>query len=127
LRVACSLIAIALTAGTLRADEISIDISGLANEPWTFQGPNDFLIINGSTFPTGSQNYGGVPFAIPSGPNNYWTGAAAANSGSGTVSLTIPVGVYGVRSVFTLLNQHVGAPRSDGVSVYHFQRQQRRD
>ena len=70
--LACSIIAIAFTAAaSARAGEVTVDISGLANEPWTYVGPNDFLIINGSTFPTGNQNFGGVPFAIPTGPNNY--------------------------------------------------------
>jgi hypothetical protein len=91
-------------APSVRAGEIPIDISALANEPWTYVGPNDFLIINGSTFPTGAQSFGGIPFAIPSGPNNYWAAAAAANFRPGTVSLTIPVDVSGVTSFFTLLN-----------------------
>jgi hypothetical protein len=103
-RFAVSLIAVALAAAAARAGQIPIDISSLVNEPWTYVGPNDFLIINGSTFPTGSQNFGGVPFVIPTGPNNYWAAGAAANFGSGAVSLTIPVGVSGVTSVFTLLN-----------------------
>jgi hypothetical protein len=103
--LACSIIAIAFTAAaSARAGEVTVDISGLANEPWTYVGPNDFLIINGSTFPTGNQNFGGVPFSIPTSPNNYWAAGAAANFGPGTVSLTIPVGVSGVTSVFTLLN-----------------------
>ena len=106
--LASAMIGIALSAVTARAGEITVDIGSLANEPWTYVGPNDFLIINGSTFPTGNQNFGGVPFAIPTGPNNYWAGAAAANFGPGTVSLTIPVGVSGVTSVFTLLNSMWG-------------------
>jgi hypothetical protein len=56
----------ALAAVPARAAEIPIDISGLVNEPWTFAGPGAF-IQNGSTFPTGSQNFGGVPFSIPAG------------------------------------------------------------
>ena len=107
--LACSIIAIAFTAAaSARAGEIPIDISGLVNEPWTFSGPDGAGIINGSTYPTGNQNFGGIPFAIPIGPNNYWEGAAAANFGSGTVSLTIPIGVPGVTSVFTLLNSMWG-------------------
>jgi hypothetical protein len=105
-RVACTLMAFA--AASARAAEIPIDLSSLANEPWTYVGPNDFLIINGDTFPTGSQNFGGVRFAIPTGPNNYWAGAAAANFGPGVVRLTIPVGVSGVTSAFTLLNSMWG-------------------
>src|SRR5580658_11073406 len=84
-RLATIIAAVALSgAPYVRAGEIPIDISGLANEPWTYVGPNDFLIINGSTFPTGTQNFGGIPFSIPAGPNNYWAGAAAANFGPGT-------------------------------------------
>jgi hypothetical protein len=107
-RFASSLIGIAFTAVAARAGEIPINLSGVANEPWTFVGPNDFLILNGSTFPTGPQNFGGVPFSIPVDPNNYWAGAAAANFGSGTVSVTIPVNVYGVSSIFTLMNSMWG-------------------
>jgi hypothetical protein len=103
--MACSIAVISLAAAaSMRAGEIPIDLSALANEPWTYVGPDDFIIINGSTFPIGSQNFGGVPFAIPDGPNNYWAGAAAANFGPGAVSLTVPVGVFGVTAVFTVLN-----------------------
>jgi hypothetical protein len=98
LRIACSLIAIEFTAfAAASAGETSIDISNLVSEPWTFDLPSGG-IINGSTFPTGSLNLGGVPFVIPTGPNNYWQAAAAANYESGVASLTIPVGVYGVTS-----------------------------
>jgi len=103
LRFAYSLVAVTLTTAiSARAGETPIDITNQVNEPWTFVGPG--YIYNGSTFPTGSQNFGGVPFAIPTSPNNYWSGAAAAGFGSGTVSLTIPVGAFAVNSVFTLLN-----------------------
>jgi len=104
IRVACVLLAALLTTPVTRAGETPIDLTAFANEPWTYVGPNDFLIINGDTFPIGTQNFGGVPFAISSGPNNYWAGAAAADFGPGTVGLTIPVGIFGVTSVFTVLN-----------------------
>ena len=107
-RFACTVVGVALTSVIAPADEKPIDLRALANEPWTYEGPNDFLIINGSTFPTGIRNFGGIAFAIPVEPNNYWAGAAAANFGPGTVSLTIPVGVYGVTSVFTILNSMWG-------------------
>jgi len=104
----CAIIAIGFIATAARAGEIPIDLSSLVNEPWTFQGPGGAGIINGSTFPTGPQSFGGLPFNISTGTNNYWNGAAAANFASGSVSLTIPVGVYGVTSVFTLLNTFWG-------------------
>jgi hypothetical protein len=101
-RLAYLVVAAAFSAVSACAGETPIDISSLVNEPRTFPGLNG--ITNGNTFPTGSQNFGGVPFAIPTGPNNYWNGGAAANFGPGVVSLTIPVGVQGVTSAFTLLN-----------------------
>jgi hypothetical protein len=79
------------------------------NEPWIFSGPGAY-ILGGSTFPTGTQNFGGVPFAIPTAPNNYWNGGAAADMGSGVVNVTIPVGLSGVTSVFTLLNNMWSQP-----------------
>jgi len=58
-----------LAVGPARAAETPIDVSSLMNTPWT--GPEcDGVIANGDTFPTGNQNLGGVPFAIPTGPNN---------------------------------------------------------
>jgi hypothetical protein len=108
-RFGCSITAIAFAVASARAGEIPIDISALVNVPWTYLPPPcSGGINNGSTFPTGNQNFGGVPLSIPTGPNNYWNGGAAANCGSGTVSLTIPVGVYGVTSAFTLLNSMWG-------------------
>jgi hypothetical protein len=107
-RVAYLVLAIAFTAASSRAGEIPIDISALMNLGWTSPFCDGNSIVNGSTFPSGSQNFGGVPFAIPAGPNNYWGGTVAGSCGSGTVSLTVPVGVSGVRSVFTLLNTYNG-------------------
>jgi hypothetical protein len=95
------------------AGEIPIDVSSVVNEPWTFSGPDGAGIINGSTFPSGSQNFGGVPFMIPAGPNNYWNGAAAADFGAGTVHVTVPIGLAGVTSVFTLINTFWGEPGPD--------------
>jgi hypothetical protein len=107
-RFACLIIAIALIAATSAlAAEVTVDISDLANLLWASPFC-DNGIVAASTFPSGSQTFGGVPFAIPTAPNNYWSGALAGNCGSGTVSLTIPVGVYGVGSVFTLLNTFRG-------------------
>jgi hypothetical protein len=109
-RFAVSLIRIAFAAASARAGEIPIDISSLVDEPWTYVAPNGVGLTNGSTYPVGSQNFGGIPFTIPDGPNNYWEGAAAADFGSGVVALTIPVGVPGVTSVFTLINSFWGQP-----------------
>jgi hypothetical protein len=105
-RLACSIIALAFAAASAHAGEMPIDISAQVNLLWTSPFC-DNAIVNGSTFPSGSQNFGGVPFAIPSSPNNYWS-PLADNCGSGVASVTIPVGVSGVTSVFTLLNTFRG-------------------
>jgi hypothetical protein len=109
-RLACSIIALAFAATCARAGEIPIDISSLVNEPWAYSGPCGGGIPNPDTFPTGNQNLGGVPMAIPTGPNNVWLGAVVADCGAGNVSLAIPVGVTDVTSVFTLLNTFWGQP-----------------
>jgi hypothetical protein len=106
-----SIVVIVFTASA-RAGEIPIDISGLVNLLWTSPFC-DNAMVHGSTFPSGSQNFGGVPFAIPTSPNNYWSGALAGNCGPGTVSLTIPVGVSGVTSAFALLNSYNGQAGPD--------------
>ena len=110
-RLACSIVAIAFAAASARAGEIPIDISSLVNAPWSYQ------LSNPGTFPTGNLNFGGIPFSIPTGPNNYWSGIEASNMGPGTVSVTVPVGVAGATSAFTLLNTTCGQP---GPKAYLF-------
>lgn len=105
---ACSIVAVALTGTTSApAGEIPVDISGLVNAPWTYQ------LLNGSGFPIGNQNFGGVPFSISISPNNWWSALLATNGGPGTATLTIPVGVTGATSAFTLLNTECGQPGPD--------------
>ena len=100
----CSMIASAmLVASTAGAGEMPIDISAFTNAAWTFNADGCSL-NNGSTFPKSDQDLAGVPFSIPAGTYNFWAGCVAANGGSGTVSITIPVGVYGVTSAFTLID-----------------------
>lgn len=63
-------------------------------------------INNGSTFPTGNQTLGGVPFSIPSGQNNYWS--AYVQGGANPITLTIPVGLANVDQIHTLINTYWG-------------------
>lgn len=95
--------------GTCRGNLHRYQRPGEVNEPWTYSACFGG-IINGYTFPTANQNFGGVPFSIAIGPNNYWSGADAANCGSDTAVLTIPVGLSGVTSVFTVLGTAWGQP-----------------
>jgi hypothetical protein len=73
-RFACLIIAALLAATSALAAEVTVDIGDLANLLWTSPFC-DNGIVAASTFPSGSQNFGGVPFAIPTAPNNYWSGA----------------------------------------------------
>jgi len=63
----------------------------------------------GKDYPHGDQVLGGVPFDIPNqGNNNAWHSHVAAQSSTSPVSLDIPVGLYGVSSVYTLMNTYWG-------------------
>lgn len=62
--------------------------------------------------PSGSVTLGGIPFKILSNAAGFqaWNGYVASSGRNGTVSITMPVGVYGVTEVYTLINTYWGAP-----------------
>lgn len=74
--------------GMAEAAYLPIDLSAVANYH------ND-----GSGFPSGSQTLDGKPFSL----NNSWF-SHIADKRNASVSLNIPVNVYGVESVYTLIN-----------------------
>lgn len=90
-----------LAFSALALDYNTVDFSSQANS--TFAGP---LTLNGHTYPTGSQTYGGVPFEIPTSGNNVWNAYVAGGSNPRTVD--VPVGVAGVTDVWTLINTYWG-------------------
>jgi hypothetical protein len=94
----------------------TIDISSVANTTWCSA---DF--INCSTFPFGEQTYDGIPYVIPGNSqgttNNIWAAEVAAGGGSGTVSITIPVNVAKLKTVYTLMNTYWGSTQSGLLSV----------
>ena len=55
-----------------------------------------------SKFPEGTLTLGGIPFTIPVGGNNVWTGAAA--KGLNPRALDVAVNATGVTRVYTLIN-----------------------
>lgn len=67
-------------------------------------------MVDCTSLPSGNQTYNGQPFDIAgsNGGNNAWFSSVAANNGSGSVSLTIPVNVSGVVSAYTLMNTFWG-------------------
>jgi hypothetical protein len=104
-------ITLPLCAATAFATQTAIDISAEANATWCGQS-----VINCSTFPSGSQSYDNVTFNIPTS-NNAWFANVAAGGGSGQVSVTIPVNVKNVKTVYTLMNTFWGITQSGLLSV----------
>jgi hypothetical protein len=94
----------------------TIDISSFADASWCGS-----TFINCSTFPFGTQTYNGIPFLIPGNAqgteNNVWYSNVAAGGGSGTVSVTIPIKVAKVKTVYTLMNTGWGTTQSGLLSV----------
>lgn len=72
--------------------------------PFAYNSSNQKLV---SSFPTGNVSMVGIPFAIPTGMNQ-WSGDVAAGGGSGNVSTTIPVNLAHVPFVYTLINTEWG-------------------
>ncbi len=93
-----------------------IDISSIANTTWC-----SGEIINCSTYPFGTQAYDGIPYLIPGNTqgtlNNYWSSDVAAGGGGGKVSITIPVNVAKVKTVYTLMNTLWGSTQSGLLSI----------
>lgn len=94
-----------------------IDISSFANTSWCTNPP----FINCSTFPFGPQTFNGIPFLIPGDAqgtaNNVWHSYVAANGGSGTVSVTIPINVAKVKTVYTLMNTVWGSTQTGLLTI----------
>lgn len=106
-------LAIWLCAPAAYAADTAVDLSKVANDTWC--GIN---LINCSTFPSGSQTYNDLPFDIPNS-NNAWFAYEAAGGGSGTVSVTIPVNVKDVKTVYTLMNTIWGS-KTKGLLTFEF-------
>ena len=100
------LLMLALTLAPAVAQKHPINISSKANANWCTGSP-----INCSTMPFGTHSYDGVTFQIPgtSTTNNAWFADVAAKFGSGTVSITIPVNIANVKTVYTLMNADWGS------------------
>jgi hypothetical protein len=80
-----------------------VDFSKLKNQ-------NRDLLINGNSYPTGPQVFAGVPFQLSDKGAYMWY----AQEGPNPRVAEIPVSVFGVREVHTLINSYNGAegPRS---------------
>jgi len=90
-----------------------VDLSAVANATWCGTPSG---IINCSTFPTGSHTWNGVGFQIPT-PNNAWFAEVAESCGNCQVSVTIPVNVSGVKTVYTIMNTQWGSASKGLLSI----------
>ena len=88
------------------------DFSSQANFSWTSpeSDPSGEVGIYLPGGPVGNVTLAGVNFNIVtnSSGKTAWNSYRAAAGGSGTVTLTIPVSVYGVTDVYTLINTYWG-------------------
>ncbi|MFY9703937.1 MAG: hypothetical protein WCB56_14410 [Terriglobales bacterium] len=113
-RILAVLLILCLGTGLVHA-ATTINISSFANQTWC----PDFG--NCSTLPFGKQTYNGIPFLIPGNANgtadNVWWANVAAGGGSSTVSITIPVNVAKVKTVYTLMNTTDGSTESGLLSI----------
>ncbi len=93
-----------------------VDISSVANTTWCSGEIN-----NCSTYPFGAQTYDGIPYLIPGNAqgtaNNYWSSEVAAGGGNGTVSVTVPINVAKVKTVYTVMNTLWGSKQSGLITV----------
>jgi hypothetical protein len=111
-----------LTAGAAQAGYTTIDLSPYVNEGFT-----NGWFINGATFaPIIGATYGNQGSAIPfnvanpsdgnGGNNNFWFGLAPGLTGP-IGSVTIPIAVAGVTSVYTLADNTFGVAGNTEYSV----------
>jgi hypothetical protein len=109
----------AALANAVTSPTTTIDISSLTDTTWCGAPLGGY--INCSTFPYGEQTYDGIPFLIPGNAegtaNNVWNADQAAGGGSGTVSITVPINVAKVKTVYTLMNTYWGSTQSGLLSV----------
>jgi hypothetical protein len=113
------LVALWWAVGTLQAGFVPIDISPEANVSWT-GFPCDTatvpcpitILAGGANMPKGNwtSSAGAVPLYTPNGANNVWSADAAAGGqlDVGLESITIPIYVYGVSTVYTVINTEWG-------------------
>jgi hypothetical protein len=118
-KLAIVLLILCLGVGLASATDKTISLSSVINNSWC--GDLGVYNLNCSTFPYGTKHYNGIPFLIAGNKkgteNNAWFADFAAGGGSGVVSVTIPVNVAKVVTVYTLMNTIWGSPDSGLLSI----------
>ncbi len=115
-KLALLLLILCLFTELAAAGKKAINISSFANNTWCGEA-----LIGCSTFPFGTRHYDGIAYAIPGNKggtaNNAWFATDAAGQGGGTVSITIPVNVAKVKTVYTLMNTEWGSTQSGLITI----------
>jgi VCBS repeat-containing protein len=101
-----------------------VDFSNQANFTWVGaetdpSGPTAIYFPNG---PVGQVALGGVPFDITSNNAGFqaWNAWTAAGGGNQEETITIPVGIFGVTAVDTLINTYWALPGPNSVASLVF-------
>ncbi|MFY9645979.1 MAG: hypothetical protein WAK29_12415 [Terriglobales bacterium] len=114
-----AMLILCLGTGLANAATKTINISSYANNSWC--GDLGVYNINCKTFPYGTQHYNGIPFLLSGDKagteNNAWFSDFAAGGGSSPVSVTIPINVAKVKTVYTLMNTIWGSTQPGLLSV----------
>ncbi|CAN5805436.1 hypothetical protein BH11PLA1_BH11PLA1_17690 [soil metagenome] len=107
---ALAALAVSAAAMSASAQYTTLDFSSQFN----LTRNNDFAV-----FPTGAQTFSGVPFAMGGGPdvNTLWGWASSTAVTGGPATLTVPVNVFGVTEVYSLMNTFWGTTTPGLLSV----------
>src|SRR5579864_4032585 len=101
-------------SSTASADVFTtVDFSNQANFTWVSHaetdpsGPTNIYFPGG---PLGPNTFNGIPFDITSNTegNQAWNSWTASGGSDAVQTLTIPVNVFGVKDVYTLINTYWG-------------------
>ena len=113
------LLLILCLAGLADAANKTISLSSVTNNSWC--GDLGVYNLNCSTFPYGTKHYNGIPFLIPGTKkgteNDAWFADHAAGGGGDVVSVTIPINVAKVKTVYTLMNTIWGSTATGLLSI----------
>jgi hypothetical protein len=114
LSLIAALLMVCMSGTAASATQTPVDISAEANSSWC--GLPSPGVLNCSTYPSGTQSYDGVTFDIPT-VNNGWFAWVASDEGAGQASVTIPVNVANVKTVYTLINTMWGSTQSGLLTI----------
>ncbi len=115
-KLAILLLVLCLGTGLANAVIKPISIASFVNNSWCGEA-----LLGCSTFPYGTKHYNGITYDILGTKlgtvNSAWFAADAAGQGSGTVSITIPVNVAKVKTVYTLMNTEWGSTQTGLITI----------